>query len=303
MNTIGLIKKEAKSKLNGVWEHVIVVLMIVLAVSFITTTVAEILKNVLYVSKYEWLNDPLQISELLESGKLSYEEYSEVVGKANLLNLITIVGTIVSMLLAISEFGFILNVANGEKNTVKDFLYIGRYFESFKLSLLMIAKIFLWSLLFVIPGIIKAFSYSLAPFLKYNNPDKSSKECIAESERLMKGYKGALFTLFLSFIGWVLLAVVVAGLGGRIPYLFSNFLSKQVVGIISIIIANTIGFMLECILMAYMMTSFAIFYKERTNPYLANLGSNEGGSVSQNPYYEYEENSQTENAPQDENKE
>ena len=64
----------------------------------------------------------------------------------------------------------------------------------------------LWSLLFVIPGIVVAYRYSLAVYIMIDHPELSAIDCIRESKRMTKGYKGQLFRLDLSFILWLLLS-------------------------------------------------------------------------------------------------
>ena len=78
--------------------------------------------------------------------------------------------------------------------------------KAFCLYLLYSIKIFLWSLLFVIPGIIAAFRYSQAFYLRVDHPEWSASDCIKESCRLMNGNKMKFFSLNLSFIGWYILA-------------------------------------------------------------------------------------------------
>ncbi len=70
----------------------------------------------------------------------------------------------------------------------------------------------LWSLLFVIPGIVKACAYSQAMYILSSHPGKSALECLRESEKLMKGHKMRFFFLHLSFIGWYLLCGITFGL-------------------------------------------------------------------------------------------
>lgn len=94
----------------------------------------------------------------------------------------------------------------GLGNCFEGFEKFGR---SFALGILMIIFIALWSLLFIIPGIIAAYRYSFAPMLLVDRPELSPLECIRESKRLMKGNKGSLFVLHLTFIGWALLLAVV----------------------------------------------------------------------------------------------
>lgn len=79
------------------------------------------------------------------------------------------------------------------------------FFKALGLLLLVFLKIFAWSLLLIVPGIIAMFRYSMAMFLLADNPDWKITQCINESKRLMKGNKGKLFCLCISFIGWILL--------------------------------------------------------------------------------------------------
>lgn len=81
------------------------------------------------------------------------------------------------------------------------------------LNLLIALKVFAWSLLFVIPGIIAAYRYSMATYIMAENPTITPTEAIERSKALMDGRKGDLFCLDLSFIGWALLTVLTAGIG------------------------------------------------------------------------------------------
>lgn len=74
-------------------------------------------------------------------------------------------------------------------------------------------RTFLWSLLFVIPGIIKGYGYSMVPFILAENPDLNSSEIIDMSSDMMRGHKFELFVLILSFLGWYFLAALCCGLG------------------------------------------------------------------------------------------
>ena len=80
------------------------------------------------------------------------------------------------------------------------------------LYLLMGLFTFLWSLLLIVPGIIKGLSYSAAPYIMAANPEISPMDAIKQSQELMEGHKSELFVLILSFIGWELLACVTCGL-------------------------------------------------------------------------------------------
>lgn len=80
--------------------------------------------------------------------------------------------------------------------------------------------IFLWTLLLIIPGIIKSYSYALTPYILVEHPEMSANEAIEESMSLMDGHKFDLFYLQLSFIGWAILSILSLGLGffWLIPY-------------------------------------------------------------------------------------
>lgn len=70
----------------------------------------------------------------------------------------------------------------------------------------------LWSCLLVIPGIVKAYSYSLTPYILAKYPDIDAKEALKLSMKYMDGRKADLFVLNLSFIGWILLSSLTVGL-------------------------------------------------------------------------------------------
>ena len=80
-------------------------------------------------------------------------------------------------------------------------------------GLLVSIFVSLWSLLFVIPGIVKSYSYAMTFYIKNDNPALSATECITESRKLMDGNKWRLFCLDLSFIGWYIVGSFCLGIG------------------------------------------------------------------------------------------
>lgn len=91
-------------------------------------------------------------------------------------------------------------------------------------AFLMQLYTFLWSLLFVIPGIIKSYSYSQTLFIKSENPDIPASRAIELSKIMMEGHKGDLFYLHLSFLGWILLSSLTYHILG-VVYVFPYFYS------------------------------------------------------------------------------
>ena len=90
----------------------------------------------------------------------------------------------------------------------------GNYGHTFVTLLLRDLFLFLWTLLFLIPGIVKTYSYRLVPYIIKDNPELSASQVITRSRKLMDGYKGKAFLLDLSFIGWLLLSIITFGIVG-----------------------------------------------------------------------------------------
>lgn len=88
--------------------------------------------------------------------------------------------------------------------------------------LLVFVYTLLWTLLLVIPGIIKAYSYSMTFYILRENPEMTAGDAITASQKMMDGHKMDLFLLSLSFIGWAILASITFGIGylWLIPYIY-----------------------------------------------------------------------------------
>ena len=91
------------------------------------------------------------------------------------------------------------------------------YFEHWRTTVatrfLKYLYIFLWMLLLIVPGIMAAFSYSMTDYILAEHPEVTAREAIRRSKEMMKGNRGRLFCLQLSFIGWDILAVLTLGIG------------------------------------------------------------------------------------------
>ena len=93
-----------------------------------------------------------------------------------------------------------------------------RFGTGFAQKFLRILFIMLWTLLLIIPGIVKGLSYAMTPFILEEHPEMTASQAIKASMQLMDGHKMDLFILGLSFIGWSLLACLTMGIG----FLFLN---------------------------------------------------------------------------------
>ena len=89
----------------------------------------------------------------------------------------------------------------------------GNYLNVVKIMFLMDLKTLLWLLLLIVPGVIKAYEYSMIPYLLAENPDLSADEAFSLSKQMTTGQKMDLFVLDLSFLGWIILGLICCGIG------------------------------------------------------------------------------------------
>ena len=162
------------------------------------------------------------VQQHISSGELESFFYSDTFRA--LLPLIFIIGVIaVVWSLVILVLGgavslgyakFNLNLVDGQPPRFDDlFSQFYRLWAGFCLQLLTGLFIFLWSLLFIIPGIVAAYSYAMAPYILAENPDMTVREAIAASKEMMRGSRWRLFCLGFSFIGWSMLCILTLGIG------------------------------------------------------------------------------------------
>lgn len=133
------------------------------------------------------------------------------------LGAIPILGSLIVLFTLPIAYGYaivMLNVFRGDE------VNIGGLFDGFNdygrilgTKLLQIVYTFLWSLLLMIPGIIKYYSYAMTDFILKDEPDLKFNAAIEKSMSMMGGKKMKLFLLDLSFIGWALLSILTFGLG------------------------------------------------------------------------------------------
>jgi uncharacterized membrane protein len=118
--------------------------------------------------------------------------------------------------------GYYLKISRGETVNLENLFDGFRQFgSSFLLWLLESVFLALWTCLLIIPGIVKCFSYSMAFYILRDNPEIGALGAISLSRKMMVGYKGKLFGLYISFIGWGLLCCLSFGIGflWLIPYI------------------------------------------------------------------------------------
>ena len=149
----------------------------------------------------------------------------------------SLIDVLLHLALSIVSVGFSIFTLNTIRQNAPDF---GNLLDGFGMMprllwLLILEALFimLWSCLFVIPGIVAAYRYSLAVYIMIDNPELGAMDCIRESKRMTQGYKAQLFKLDLSFILWLLLS--------SLP---------------------VVGYAVQVILTPYMETSRVLYYEQ-----------------------------------------
>ena len=134
------------------------------------------------------------------------------------------------------------------------FLGFERYGKALGLFLFQGLFIVLWSLLFIVPGIIAAIRYSQAFFILADDPNKGIRQCMDESKMMMRGNKAKYFCMSLSFIGWAILASIPAGvLSGISEALYlSGFMT---------VLFDLVGALCMAPVIAYIYSTQAGFYE------------------------------------------
>lgn len=122
-----------------------------------------------------------------------------------------VLGSVIS--LGYAKFNLRL-VDRAEETKLGDlFSYFGYWVNALCAELLRSLYVFLWSLLFVIPGIVATYSYSMTSYILAEHPELSAREALACSKDMMRGHRWSLFCLQLSFIGWEILSAFTFGIG------------------------------------------------------------------------------------------
>ncbi len=159
---------------------------------------------------------------------------------------------------------FNLNLIDQKPAAFSDlFSQFNRLGTGFCMNFLVGLYTFLWTLLFIIPGIVKVYSYSMTPYILAEHPEMTVNEAITESRHIMQGNKGRLFCLQLSFIGWALLCLLPMLI--LIPLIFLGIGG----GILWAILSLGSAFAGNLFLIPYNEAAHAAFYREVSNTSLS----------------------------------
>ena len=125
------------------------------------------------------------------------------------------IGSILILPVAVGMYLVYLMHWRGE-NPPLELMFTSAFQENYlrKLGSMLLVSLYtwLWSLLFIIPGIVKSYSYAMTPYILAKYPNVDAQSAIRLSQRIMNGRKADLFVTDLSFIGWELLGLLTLGI-------------------------------------------------------------------------------------------
>ncbi len=183
----------------------------------------------------DWDFDPQSFNNITD--KFS-DISADGMGFIGVLVVILVVIIVISMIFSIVYTFLVLNpfqvgsmkyfiAARTESGDLSNMIFPfkkGRYAASVKAMAWKFLFENLWTLLFIIPGIVKGYAYAMVPYLMADNPELDYKSALKLSMHMTDGQKGRMFVLDLSFIGWGLLAILTLGIGFLFlaPYIYAT---------------------------------------------------------------------------------
>lgn len=207
------LKEKALRDVKNKWLSLGLVLFIVGLITTVFACLYDILtidlrKEIMLIEEAIYQLD-LTTQEGLAKNEIYMQNLIQANGALLIYSIITTIGGIITGIFTISLSTIFLDVSKGGQFEIKDWKRLFRRLkESFILNILIAVRVFLWALLFIIPGIIKYFAYSMAKYIKAEHPEYTYTQAIKESEKMMNGFKGHHFGFMVSFIGWIILASV-----------------------------------------------------------------------------------------------
>lgn len=207
----------AREALRGKWMIAVIVGLIASLLGGLGTDGPEVKLNIDMSGSnvsFEYADQTI----LSTNSGLNTELGAFLAGSAVYIALAAIVMAVLYFVLgSIVEVGyakFNLELLDGKEARIEDlFVYFHKWQTTATVRLLQSLYVFLWSLLFLIPGIIASYSYAMTGYILAEHPELTASEAIEWSKEMMSGNRFRLFCLQLSFIGWSILCVFTLGIG------------------------------------------------------------------------------------------
>ena len=204
-------KDSALAALRGNWGKAVLatLVIVVIAIFFTSPAVYTSYRAQTYMAGYSYTS----LSDIMSLA--ADPDFEAIQKQSNGTSALTLLIEI--FLLIPLEVGFINAfrklLVKLDTNIIGNTFDFSNYWRKIGGMIWMQLLTFFWSLLFIIPGIVKAFSYAMTPFILDEYPELTPVEAIHRSRMMMKGHKFDLFWRYLSFIGWAILCLFTAGIG------------------------------------------------------------------------------------------
>lgn len=214
------LRAEARQMLKGRWKESVLMNLVPVLITFAIIAIITIPAILFLSQNFQAINEPTAYNTGSDGSSGSSSGF--------------ISGLITTFFTVAMSWTF-LDILRGKKEIIRPFRDVFRTFRApYALAVLVVYLLtaifqFLWTLLLVIPGIIKGYSYSQSYFIYYDTYEKTGEtprylDSITASRHLMDGFKAKLFFLDLSFIGWHILSFLTLGIGylWLMPYIYAT---------------------------------------------------------------------------------
>lgn len=197
----------AREALRGKWGTAILV-TIVASILGVATTAS-------IVVEFKFESETGIIVELLEGYSFTVLQAGPVVTILAIISLIWgILTLVIGGAMTLGYYQFHQNIARKQEAEINTlFVHKDKLWHGFRINFWQILYAMLWMSCFIIPGIMAAYSYSMAHYIANDHPEMTAREAITASKEMMQGQRWRLFCLDISFIGWELLSIFTLGLG------------------------------------------------------------------------------------------
>lgn len=260
-----LFKQKAREALKGNWQTALLVSFF----SGIFATVAQVLRNVTLSDVQRVMNSlSYAMGDLPQDGQLTSQQMSEMAGLYQrlfqavesipqglwtVLMVASVLALVLTPALSVGCCRYFICRNVGEEIGLREGL-LGRmpiWRRALWLHVMMYVKIFLWSLLFFVPGVMAMLRYSMAPYYLAENPQLTAREALRKSKEVMKDKKMSYLMLMISFVGWSLMISAAQLLLG---------------GLLGPVLTMVAAQFLSLMVTTYMNASCAAFYRVASHP-------------------------------------
>ena len=202
------LRARARGALRGEYGYALLACLIVTAITGVIAGIGG--GSSINISNMDFR----ELQDLMNGGAGALASETLNIRFSPISGVISLASLLVSLPLSVGLANYFLHLADRNSPALGQLFDPFRSYANVFLGMLLSEVfIFLWSLLFIIPGIIAALRYAMVPYILAEHPELKPKEALELSKKMMKGNCGRLFCLDLSFIGWYLLCCLTLGVG------------------------------------------------------------------------------------------